>query len=133
MANVTRSADFGVPVEQIWAVIGDFHRLAEWHPGVEKQTAEGDSRHLHLAGGGMLVERLLGEETGGATRSYAYEIVSGPLPVQGYRSVLSVAPAGSGSVVVWTSTFEPTADAAFRLIAGIYESGLKALAQSLPG
>ena len=113
--------------------VGDFHALADWHPAVEKQTEEGDLRHLQMPGGGVIVERLLGEETGGATRSYAYEIVSGPLPVQGYRSVLSVAPAGTGSVVVWTSTFEPTADAAFRLVAGIYEAGLKALAQKFPG
>lgn len=133
MANVTRSGAFAAPVEQIWEAIGDFHALAAWHPGVEKQSAEGELRHLLIPGGGVLVERLLGEETGGATRSYAYEIVSGPLPVQAYRSVLSVAPAGSGSVVVWTSTFEPTADAAFRLVAGIYESGLKALAQKFPG
>jgi Polyketide cyclase / dehydrase and lipid transport len=137
MANVTRSAAFGAPADRIWSAIGDFHALADWHPGVEKQTAEGDLRHLQIPGGAVLVERLLGEETGGATRSYAYEIVSGPLPVQGYRSVLSVAPAGSGqgsgSVVVWTSTFEPTADAAFRLVAGIYESGLEALAQKFPG
>ncbi len=137
MANVTRSAAFSAPADQIWAAIGKFHALGDWHPAVEKQTAEGDLRHLHIAGGGVIVERLLGEETGGETRSYAYEIVSGPLPVQGYRSVLSVAPAGSGtdagSVVVWTSTFEPTADAAFRLVAGIYEAGLKALAQKFPG
>ena len=131
MANVTRSGAFSAPADEVWSVIGDFHALADWHPGVEKQTAEGDLRHLHVAGGGVIVERLLGEQTG-ETRSYAYEIVSGPLPVEGYRSVLAVAPAGSGSVVVWTSTFEPTAEAAFRLLAGIYEGGLKALAQKFP-
>lgn len=137
MANVTRSGAFGAPAEKIWEAIGDFHALGAWHPAVEKQTAEGDLRHLHIPGGGVIVERLLGEETNGPTRSYAYEILSGPLPVENYRSVLSVAPAGSapgsGSVVVWTSTFEPTADAAFRLVAGIYEAGLKALAERFPG
>ena len=63
----------------------------------------------------------------------AYEIVSGPLPVEGYRSVLSVAPADTGSVVVWTSTFEPSSEDAPDVIAGIYEGGLAALAQNLSG
>jgi uncharacterized protein YndB with AHSA1/START domain len=133
MANVTRSGAFSAPADKVWTAIGDFHALAAWHPGVESQTAEGDLRHLNLQGGGVIVERLLGEQTAGETRSYAYEIVSGPLPVEGYRSVLSVAPAGAGSVVLWTSTFEPTAEAAFRLVAGIYEGGLAALAQKFPG
>jgi hypothetical protein len=133
MANVTRSGAFSASADEVWSVIGDFHALAAWHPAVERQSAEGDLRHLHLPGGGIIVERLLGEETAGATRSYAYEIVSGPLPVESYRSVLAVAPAGSGSVVVWTSTFEPADEGASGVVAGIYEGGLKALAQKLPG
>ena len=77
--------------------------------------------------GGTIVERLLGEDE----RSYAYEIVLGPLPVENYRSVLTVAAAESGSVVVWTSTFEPTADGAAEAVAGMYESGLAELAHRL--
>ena len=128
MAMIMRSAAFNAPADELWAVIGDFHALAEWHPGVERQTAEGDLRHLDLPGGGAIVERLLGTDG----LSYAYEILSGPLPVDGYRSVLSVAPAGAGSVVVWSSTFEPRVDAAFRLVAGIYEAGLAALGERFP-
>lgn len=128
MAMVMRSRAFAATPEELWAVIGDFHALAEWHPGVAAQTAEGELRNLDIAGGGVLVERLLGEDG----TSYAYEIVSGPLPVEDYRSVLSVAPAGSGSVVVWCSTFEPRADAASRAVAGIYEAGLAALAERFP-
>ena len=128
MANVTRSGAFGATADEVWSVIGDFHRLAEWHPALERQTAEGDVRNHHVRGGGTIVERLIGEDE----RSYAYEIVSGPLPVENYRSVLAVAPAEGGSVVVWTSTFEPTADGAAKAIAGIYETGLSALTQRLP-
>ncbi|HET7408694.1 MAG TPA: SRPBCC family protein [Paracoccaceae bacterium] len=128
MASIMRSRAFRATADELWEVIGDFHALADWHPGVERQTAEGDIRHLDLAGGGVIVERFLGTDG----MSYAYEIVSGPLPVEGYRSVLSVAPAGPGSVVVWSSTFEPKVDAAFRLVAGIYEAGLDALAERFP-
>ena len=59
MANVTRSGVFAAPADTIWKAIGDFHAIAGWHPAVEKQTAEGDVRHLQIAGGAVLVERLL--------------------------------------------------------------------------
>lgn len=129
MTNVTRSGAFRANADEVWSVIGDFHRLADWHPALEKQTADGEVRNLHVQGGGTIVERLIGTDE----RSYAYEIVSGPLPVENYRSVLAVAPAEGGSVVIWTSTFEPTADDAATAIAGIYEAGLAALSERLPG
>jgi len=48
--------------------------------------------------------------------------------VADYVSTLTVAPAGSGSVVVWTSAFTPAAEGAEAVIAGVYEAGLAALA-----
>lgn len=129
MANITRAQAFNASPDDVWAVIGDFASLGDWHPAVVKQTNEGDLRHLEIPGGAVIVEKSLG----GDTHSYAYEIVSGPLPVTGYRSVLSVAPAGRGCVVSWTSTFEANADAAHGAVAGIYEAGLKALAEKFPG
>lgn len=127
MANVTRAQAYAAPADKVWGIIGEFGGLGTWHPAVVKQTNEGDLRHLEIPGGAVIVERSLGSDT----NSYAYEIVSGPLPVSGYRSVLSVAEAGDGSVVTWSSTFEPTADAADGAIAGIYEAGLAALAERL--
>ena len=124
MENVTRSAAFAASADELWRLIGDFHDLAGWHPAVARQTADGDLRKLEVPGGAVIVERLIGQDE----RSYAYEIVSGPLPVDAYRSVLAVAPAGQGSVIVWSSTFQPKADGARKVIAGIYEGGFKALA-----
>ena len=92
-----------------------------------KQTAEGDKRHLEIPGGAVIVEELIGTDT----RSYAYAILSGPLPVENYRSILSVAEAGEGAVVHWTATFEATADGAEAAVAGIYEAGMAALVEKL--
>lgn len=128
MAMVMRSATFAAPADEVWAVIGDFNALSTWHPAVERQTAEGDRRNLDLGGGNALVERLLGQDG----MSYSYEIVSGPLPVEDYRSTISATPAGSGCVVVWTSTFEPKADNASGVVAGIYEAGFAALGERFP-
>lgn len=64
--------------------------------------------------------------------SYTYAIVSGPLPVSDYSSTLSVVPKGTGSTVNWTGSFKAKGapDAvAMDAISGIYESGLKAIAE----
>ena len=129
MINVTRTGALDADADAVWAAIGDFHALEAWHPAVVRQTAEGDLRNLEVPGGAVIVERLIGQDA----RSYAYRIESGPLPVRDYRSVLSVAPAAEGSVVVWTSTFEPTSDNSAAAIAGIYEAGITALAQRFGG
>ncbi len=123
MAHVSRVQHLNASASDVWATIGEFGNLGGWHPAVVKQTNEGDTRHLELPDGAVIVEESLGTDA----HSYAYAIVSGPLPVEGYRSSLSVASAGAGSVVVWTSTFTPTADGAADVIAGVYEAGFGAL------
>lgn len=34
MAGTNVSTVVRAPAEQVWALIGDFHRLDEWHPGL---------------------------------------------------------------------------------------------------
>ncbi|MCJ2114773.1 SRPBCC family protein, partial [Methylobacterium sp. E-025] len=56
---------------------------------------------------------------------------SGPLPVSDYKSTLSVAPDGTGSKLSWTGTFNAKGapdTVSTDAISGIYESGLKAIA-----
>jgi len=128
MAQVSRSVALRAAPEAVWSVIGGFQALPGWHPAVETSYREDidgvEHRRLGLKGGGEIVERSLG----GDAHSYGYAIVSGPLPVADYVSTLTVAPAGSGSVVVWTSAFTPAAEGAEAVIAGVYEAGLAALA-----
>ena len=66
--------------------------------------------------------------------SYGYEMTqNGPVPVANYYSVISVVPSGTGSAVVWTSTFDPTGDGAEATVIGVYEAGLGALAKRFGG
>ena len=133
MAHVARSQFFAEPAAELWAAIGAFQSLADWHPAVATSTREDiggvEHRRLALAGGGEIVEKHLGAEAA----SYAYEIVDGPLPVSGYRSSLTVVDVAGGCVAVWTSTFEPTAEGAENAVAGIYEAGFSALAARFGG
>jgi len=127
MAQITRSVTVKASPETVWALIGGFQALPDWHPAAEgsaKEMVDGvEHRRLSLAGGGEILEKALGSDG----MSYGYEIVESPLPVNNYRSIISVVGAGGGSVVVWSSTFDALADNAAGVVAGIYEAGLGTL------
>ncbi|MHA1538316.1 MAG: SRPBCC family protein [Alphaproteobacteria bacterium] len=128
MAQLTRSVTLNAAPGDVWALIGGFQSLPDWHPAVETSTREDiggvEHRRLGLAGGGELLEKNLGSDT----MSIGYEIIESPLPVADYKATISVADAGGKAVVVWASTYEGTADGADDIIAGIYQAGLDALA-----
>ncbi|MEM9144793.1 MAG: SRPBCC family protein [Pseudomonadota bacterium] len=127
MAQVMRHMALAAGPEAVWAAIGGFQALADWHPAVATCTREdigvAEHRRLELEGGGEILEKNLGADA----HSYGYAIVDSPLPVSHYRAVLSVVPSGPGSVVVWSSTFTANAKDAEAVIAQVYESGLQAL------
>ncbi|HYI72148.1 MAG TPA: SRPBCC family protein [Skermanella sp.] len=112
----------------LWERIGDFCGVARWHPAVESCALSAQDgatvRTLALKGGGVIVEKLESRDEAG--RSYSYSIVSAPLPVRDYLSVISVVPAGSGSAVVWRGSFDAqgVSDAeAVRTMEGVYKAG----------
>ena len=127
-SSVTRTMTLSAPISEVWGLIGNFHGLAIWHPAVESSTREavGDEefRLLGLAGGGEIMEHLVGK----TTHSYTYSIIRSPLPVAHYEGRIEANIAGSGTEVTWSSSFTPTAEGAEEVVAGIYEAGLNALA-----
>lgn len=136
MVSVKEQLELGVSAEKAWDVIGSFGGLARWHPAVEKLELEenGTLRRLHLAGGGVIVERLEAHDDG--ARSYRYTIVESPLPVTDYHSTLQVTPTGGGCTVHWSSRFEPSgadAEDAENAIRGVYQGGFAALKKHFGG
>ena len=129
MTQVTRSIALNAAPGEVWALISGFQSLPDWHPAIETSTRDDiggvEHRRLGLAGGGEVVEKNLGADA----MSYGYEIIESPLPLADYKAIISVADAGGGkAVVVWSSTFEGTADGAADIVIGIHQSGLDALA-----
>ncbi len=136
MAQADASIDLPVPADEVWALIGGFGSLPDWLPYIPRSELREGGRVRRLANpeGAAIVERLMAFDHTG--RSYSYAILEAPFPVTGYLSTLAVKEsAGSkGCRVEWSGTFTPQgvsdgeASALFR---GIYENGLKALAQKL--
>ncbi len=132
--DASKTVDIKAPPAKVWAAIGDFCGIAQWHPAIASCTPSVQGRaHLRtlaLKGGGTIVERQLARNE--RAMSYSYTIVSGPLPVDHYRSTITVTPSADGSTVSWSGNFvaKGADDAhATAAIQGIYDSGLTALAQ----
>ncbi len=117
-------------VDAVWAKVGDFCGIANWHPAIEKcvLSADGKTRTLSLKGGGSIVEKL--EKRDDAQHSYSYSILEGPLPVANYMSTISVTKDGSGSMVMWTGHYDAkgaSPEDAKKTIDGVYQAGVDVL------
>ena len=125
--------DSTAPADASWAAVGDFCAISTWHPAVEKCViSEKDGniyRTLSLKGGGTILEKQLTFDK--AKMSYSYTIEESPLPIANYKSTLRVVPKDKGSTIEWSGTFDAkgaTDAEAVKVIAGIYEAGVGALA-----
>ncbi|MGQ7791406.1 SRPBCC family protein [Faunimonas sp. B44] len=130
--EVSKSATVAAKPADLWAEIGDFCAIGDWHPAVaecEETRENGETvRTLTLEGGGTIRERLVeATDTG-----YSYEILESPLPVRNYRSTLSVSGEADGTRIDWKGSFvahdASDADAA-GIIEGIYQAGLDSIAK----
>lgn len=119
--------------DTVWAGIGGFDAIADWHPEVvsaELAEIEGEThRHLRMTDESLILERLV--EKG--PRHYTYEIVDSPLPLIGHRATLSCVPEEDDCHVFWSVVFEPTDAAADDIVEGFCRSGLETLPRRFGG
>ena len=134
MTNVKLTHDYKASPDAIWKKIHDFAGIADWMPGLKCESSNGGkTRRLTLPTGAVIVETL--ENMDDANRSYGYTIVTSPLPVKNYHSVIKVDAKGSGSSVTWTGNFDAVGPeaAAKAVVEGIYRTGLGAIALAVGG
>lgn len=141
--RITLNAEPGA----VWALIGDFHQLAKWHPLVEGSDGDGGNetgatRELSLSGG-KLVERL--DRHNDQAMRYGYRVLHEnvqALPVSFYSATLSLRAADKGTEVLWRGMFyradtsnypaEGMTDEAGRAaLAGFFRAGLDSLQTQL--
>jgi hypothetical protein len=128
--NVTETIVIAASPDAVWVVAGDAGAIADWVPAIESSRLDGDVRHATFAGGGGDArERIV--EHDAAARSYSYEYLTGPLPLEVYVSRLSVQDHSEGAEVVWSSEFaaaSPEEEAQLAAtISGIYRGSLEEL------
>lgn len=146
--KASETIEIAAPADKVWAVIGNFDALKDWHPAVASSAADkgnepGSVRTVELKGGGSLVETLQKYDASGM--SYTYRAKDGgALPVSNYTSTISVRGDGDKSKVEWRGAFyrafpnnDPPPDqndeAAVKAITGVYTSGLANLKKIVEG
>jgi hypothetical protein len=146
--KVVEKITINAPAATVWARMGNFDALKNWHPVVEASPASdgnnvGSVRSLSLKGGGALTETLEGYDA--AAMKYSYRAKDGgALPVTNYTSTIIVTADGDKSVVEWRGAFyrghpgnqpppEQNDDAAVAAVTGVYKSGLENLKKIVEG
>tara|TARA_R110000744_G_scaffold84678_5_gene165775 strand:+ start:23193 stop:23762 length:570 start_codon:yes stop_codon:yes gene_type:complete len=133
--TLSRSVTVNADAATVWALIGPFCSLGDWHPVVGSCTI-GDDGHRTIItadGSATFIERETARDD--AAHTYSYAIISSPLPVAGYVASIAVNETTPGvSTVTWSSHYT-TPDgmdaAAAEALTGIYEAGFAGISASL--
>lgn len=142
MAKVHASGTIPAAVADVWAVVGDFGKIADWLPPLASSglahgatgNQVGDVRQCTIDGGPTLAETQTARSDSEYT--YSYAIPEGPLPMTDYQSTIKLRSEGDQTVLEWTSTFnpEPGKDAELTgMIQSVYQAGIDHLKQHFGG
>jgi mxaD protein len=133
--HVSKHVVVNAAADDVWALVGDYNSLNQWHPAVKKSELRGDGyshgdvRVLTLTDGAAIYDELTVYNA--ASKSYTYRLIKSPLPLYGYLGSMIVKDNGDKtSTVTWESRFYADGvsdDEAVALITGVYDGGLQSL------
>jgi len=136
-AEVTEKIEVAASPDSVWAAIGDFCGIKDWHPVVVgcdiKSDGDDKIRTLTIKDGAQFVEKQTAWDDAG--KSYTYTILTSPLPLTAYSSTLGVSGSGTVSTITWTGSFTPNASdgAVEKVVSSIYQAGLGGLKSKIEG
>jgi len=127
-ASVRRQVRIACPPGDVWEVVGDPARIAEWFPGIVSATVEGSTRVVVTGGGLPMPEEILTNDP--LQRRFQYRITA-PM-VREHLSTLDVLDLGDGtSLVVYSADADPATMAL--VIAGAAGNALEHLRVRMEG
>jgi hypothetical protein len=113
--HVHVTATSAAPPSAVFALLADIRTWSEWGAWV---SAELEAPAPDGSGGVGAIRRLTSRTLGQTIisrerveevvpdRRIVYALLSG-LPLEGYRGVIELEPAGSGTQITWSSSFDP--------------------------
>ncbi len=133
MTRIYASTVIPAPVNDVWALAGDWAGISNWHPAVDASrlgdgpaaSEAGATRRCTLANGAALDEVQTARSD--TDHTYSYTITDGPLPMQHHAATVRLSPiTDTGQTFAeWTTDFD-AADAVHGDIHGM-------LSEALPG
>lgn len=123
MAFGKSEASIDCTPNDVWNMVRNFGGLADYMPGVESCTLEGDVRTVGMMG--IEVKEQL-RELDDDTRKLSYSIVESPMAnMVSHLATISVDPEGAGTHLTWTVEVEP--DELCAIFQGVYDQSVIAL------
>ncbi len=97
---------FQCTADALWDIVGDPAR-SDWVPGVESLTMQDDVRRMHMAGAGVVAERITRRDDD--ARRLEYQVIESNPPLARHRASITVSEHDTGASMRWTTEVEPEA------------------------
>jgi carbon monoxide dehydrogenase subunit G len=121
--SIDRSAD------DAWKVVREFGGLAEYMPGIDKCTVDGDVRTIEMMGI-QIKEQLVSLDDN--DRSLTYRIVESPMGnMEFHEATIRITPDGAGSRATWSWEVRP--DELNAIFEGSYGGGIAGIKSAVEG
>ncbi len=104
LGSIRHEARIARPADDVWALVGDPARLAEWFPGIEACVVDGSSRVITTGAGIPMPEEILVNDP--VQRRFQYRVTA-PL-FRFHRGTIDVIDLGDEtSLVVYSTDADP--------------------------
>lgn len=123
MARIEKTIDIDRSPDDVWAVVGDVGAISTWLPAIGESSFQDGVRECTMDGGGTLREQISNYDED--TRSYEYEIIESPMPLEHHHAWMSVTEAEGRSRVTWITEIAPDDMAA--AMEPVFEEGMQSL------
>jgi carbon monoxide dehydrogenase subunit G len=127
MASGKAEASIARNPDDVWKLVREFGGLADFMPGVDSCTVDGDVRTVGTMG--ISVKEQL-RDLDDDTRRISYSVIESPMTnMVSHLATIGVDAEGDGTHLTWSVDVEP--DDLLALFQGIYESSVVALKEQL--
>jgi len=107
MSKVRTQIALASPAATVWAFVGPFGAVADWHPVIQRSevSEDGKVRTLQMPDGSTSQERLITHDD--AAMQYRYTLHGkSTLPVLDFQGTVTVQPFGERSLFTWEADFD---------------------------
>ena len=127
MASAKAEATIDRTPNDVWNLVRDFGGIADFMPGIDSCTVDGDVRTVGTMG--IEVKEQL-RHLDDDTRCISYSIIESPMSnMVSHLATISVDAEGGGTHLTWAVEVEP--DELLPIFSGIYEQSVVALKEKL--
>ena len=127
MASAKAEATIDRTPNDVWNLVRDFGGIADFMPGIDSCTVDGDVRTVGTMG--IEVKEQL-RHLDDDTRCISYSIIESPMTnMVSHLATISVEAEGSGTHLTWEVEVEP--DELCVIFGGVYEQSVAALKKQL--